>query len=657
MSPNADTASQSAPENRQLRKLEFGNFPTVLGDLQKNGVTAVNINCSSNQDAFGVSRSGNSLAIGDGLGSYAYSGGASRLVTRVCAEDDCQRLMTEDWKQWLEQDVGEAIRSDPGFVRKFEKKTSSDRALTTLTAARRVDGTEGVFRYFVLGDSPLYVVDDKNEIRTSVGTETAGDSGVDGHVEIFPDGRVIVTGEPKQGTVKLEPGWKLVLASDYVSDGLVRPLDEARAVRDSLRQEKKEGGYAYINGKTVPPSRIPMKAGESQEEYMARLKDKYDWHPWIDSVHDKNLEHAEKVVAFQKSFAEDPEKVFEKYKNDAAILSELRGYHAKNQRSLAQLLDMTTAELETHVKDREGRWKDDDLTLGIFGYARGEEISDAADTIPGADTMAGGAGTDSIAGGEGDDTIPAAAGGGAAGGEPPKTPSDPPAPGSDPEPTPRAAAAAEDPAVLAAKWAELQAEIAKSRALEAQLAAIRAGTDRILSAPAPAPAPAPVDHAIEPAPRPTPDHTPTTEPAPHTPDAHPAPHSPDAHPTADRHGAGHDAHPPGGHGHGHGHGDGHGHGEPWHLPRNASEAGYLIAAIGIGTWNVAKFFWQFVLHPIIHTTGYVISGDAKHPWKSFWDGFTGDLKKAFFGKGGGGKSHGGGHGGGGHGGGGHGGGH
>lgn len=340
-----------------------------------------------------------------------------------------------------------------------------------------------------------------------------------------------------------------------------------------------------------------------------------------------------------------------------ASLKSASAYLSQEPQKKSDKRDHSDKALATMRKIVDIGWDENEATI-LELAATEKAVANAADTAAGTDTMTGGAGTDSIAGGAGDDTIPAATGGGAAGGEPPKTPSDPPAPGSDPEPTLRAAAAAEDPAVLAAKWAELQAEIAKSRALEAQLAPIRAGTDRILSAPAPAPAPAPVDPAIEPAPRPTPDHTPTTEPAQHTPDAHPTPHSPDAHPTPDRHGAGHDAHPPGGHGHGHGHGDGHGHGEPWHLPRNASEAGYLIAAIGIGTWNVAKFFWQFVLHPIIHTTGYVISGDPKHPWKTFWDGFTGDLKKAFFGKsGGGGKSHGGGHGGGGHGGGGHGGGH
>lgn len=301
------------------------------------------------------------------------------------------------------------------------------------------------------------------------------------------------------------------------------------------------------------------------------------------------------------------------------------------------------------------------------------------DTISAGDTVAGGAGADSIAGGSGDDTISAAAGGGAGAADPPATQPEPlalsssepirtpvepippaaaaqPAPGPDSTPIPVIDPAAAEATRREALLAEARRQIAIDQELERRLGALSEQYNRILSAPAPVVVAdaTPTPHA-EPTPS-TPDATPPAEPAPRPPEAHPrAPDTHERHHAVDAHGRGHDAHPPGGHGHGAVHGHDHGHHEPWHFPRNLSEAGYLAFAIGIGTWNVAKFLWQFVLHPIIHTAGYVISGDPKHPWKTFWDGFTGDLKKAFFGKsGGGGKSHGGGgHGGGGHGGGGH----
>jgi cell division septum initiation protein DivIVA len=74
---------------------------------------------------------------------------------------------------------------------------------------------------------------------------------------------------------------------------------------------------------------------------------------------------------------------------------------------------------------------------------------------------------------------------------------------------------------------------------------------------------------------------------------------------------------------------GHGHGEKWHVPRTMGELGWLALATAYGVGYTLRFFWQFVLHPVIHTAGYVLSGDPKHPWTSFWNGFTGDIKKAF----------------------------
>lgn len=102
-----------------------------------------------------------------------------------------------------------------------------------------------------------------------------------------------------------------------------------------------------------------------------------------------------------------------------------------------------------------------------------------------------------------------------------------------------------------------------------------------------------------------------------------------------------------GHDHTHGHGDHH-HGESWHLPRNRSEAGELGIAVLIGAWNLVKALYH--LHQwMVHATGYILTGDSKHPWQTLWKNVSGEFKKGLGlksggGHGGGGGGHGGGHG-------------
>lgn len=273
----------------------------------------------------------------------------------------------------------------------------------------------------------------------------------------------------------------------------------------------------------------------------------------------------------------------------------------------------------------------------------------------GADTLAGGTGSDAmvsgVTGDAGDvgasggapgatDAIPAAGAAATAGTRDAVPPAadpvlpaaaDPnvvPAPRIDPIPAPAADAVPHvEPAIdaaAAARRAHLEAQIAYYRGILAEVQA-REGHAAAHAGDAPHGADA------------------------HGPDAgHDHPPGGGEHPP---HGDGHDAgHGGGGHhgdhgAHGHGHDHGHGHHAPPHFPRNLSEWGSLFAAVGIGSWNVLKFMWKYVVHPTVHAAGYVASGDPKHPWQSFWKNISGEFKKAFKMKGGGG---GGGHGGGGH---------
>lgn len=89
-----------------------------------------------------------------------------------------------------------------------------------------------------------------------------------------------------------------------------------------------------------------------------------------------------------------------------------------------------------------------------------------------------------------------------------------------------------------------------------------------------------------------------------------------------------------------------GRGHSWHPPRNASEWAWFAAAVGIGSWYAVRFFFKNVAHPILHSIGYVSSGDDKHPWQTLIKNTEAEFKKAFKMKGEGGSSSGSGHGGG-----------
>lgn len=562
----SQSSAPNVPEAPKVRELEFGDFPTTLGNLEKNGVTATNINWRSNQDAFGVSASGNSLVVCDGVGENEDSGSAARLVARVCAERDCDGLMTDDYKQWLEKNIGEAVRADPSFMLRYRKEWALKGAYTTLTAAHRT--APGEADIFILGDSPLYVVDEQNVIRKRFGDGTAGDNKVHGWVQIQEDGTVRVGGKAEWHKIKYEPKWKLVLASDYVSDGLLA----------------------------------------------------------------------------------DP------------------------RRTIGDLLQMTPGQLVAHVRDEDRRWKEDDLTIGVLAYEHGPEqemLYDAAQSDPvalmrDADVNA----TRAQAGTPLPNPILAVAS------------QAPAAPSLDTTVAP-AATSPEAAAVLGAAANAIQAApaapaapatpdvaaeqrgalIASIREMEARVAALRADNERRRAALEAAAAAGGGGHGEPPGggghgeppghgggehgPIGHEGHTAGREDGHAGHDAH-AHASPDAH----AHAAGHGAHGHDSHGHG-----SHGHGEPMHLPRNLREWGWFGAALGLGTWYATKFFFKNVAHPIWHTLGYVLSGDAKNPWSSFFKNIGGEFKKAFKLKGGGGggghggghdHGHGGGHGGGGH---------
>lgn len=175
--------------------------------------------------------------------------------------------------------------------------------------------------------------------------------------------------------------------------------------------------------------------------------------------------------------------------------------------------------------------------------------------------------------------------------------------------------------------------------MQAEIARLNADTERMRRARTEVPPVTPSE------PRPADAHTepvPGHESRPAADPSHRA--TPDAH-----HGATHAA---GGHAHGERHGHAHGHdshGEPWHLPRNFYEWGQLGAATFLGAWNVTKWLWNYVVHPTVHAAGYIASGDAKHPWATFWSNIKKEFGKPFSKKGGGGGHGGGSHGGGGHG--------
>lgn len=367
---------------------EFGDYGTKVGDIDKDGFVALNANVSSNQDAFAISEDQNLFVVGDGLGSYGESGAASRWITQKIAEEI--KDLNEITPEWLKTKFEELQKNIP-FISKYSRKgnTSSStdvpayglkanekwplflsentdpKALTTIVATRKISVDE--YQIFVFGDSPLYIIDKDGKIIESYGADTAGSTGVNAFAGI-DKGVARVQGTPIIKNIKLKIGEKIVLGSDYLSDGLVTELDNLNQLISEREKWKSEGEFYEVDGKFYAPSELSdenketykknyVAWNENAEEFLNNQKKQYEIWSNVFSLSAKELEEELKTL------------------NNPATEKIIREALIARDRKLDSFANMSAQEFAEKAKyTHNDSWKDDDATVIILDNEKMNEI-------------------------------------------------------------------------------------------------------------------------------------------------------------------------------------------------------------------------------------------------------------------------------------------
>jgi serine/threonine protein phosphatase PrpC len=278
-----DSETNSLPTKNANEEMITGVIQPEFGDfgvfVEGPGYTLLNSNSSSNQDAAAINPTKGIFVICDGLGSTRHGGSISRYLSKMVATEindiaDINSIWVKDTLKKYFMDVN--------FMKKYEKPHAHyDKGSTTLSVIQRVSTYE--FNLYLLGDSPVYIVDQNENIVDSYGTETAGDLTVNGFIG-FEDQQTFGTkGDPLIKKIYLQPGQKIIMGSDYVSDGLV--TEEMQIKECIFDLEKKKQGEGFIRTKKGGVKYYNQLSSEEKQKYS-------EWITRWDSSQERLLEEA-----------------------------------------------------------------------------------------------------------------------------------------------------------------------------------------------------------------------------------------------------------------------------------------------------------------------------------------------------------------------------
>lgn len=330
---------------------EFGDFGVKVGNLEEAGFVAFNSNHSSNQDAFAINDMRTMFAVSDGIGSRAESGAVSRWLTKKIVEElqDLDGLRPD----WLTQKLKELLL-DKNFIQKYRKTgvNVSEGGSATLTIAQKE--SNGEILLLILGDSPAYVVDANGAIVQSYGADSAGDLEVPGDVGYDAAGKISVKGAPIKKRIKLNPGERMVIGSDYLSDGLL--TYGKKMANDIARRElfKREGGFYTIGRKFFAVSEI--------SEAQKRSGDFVAWNPGIEAT----LQNMKAGLRAYETAMKAPQAYRARVKDSPDALKQFEEWQKVGSRSLRDFFDMKTGEEFYRKVSGTDSWKKDDATVVIF---------------------------------------------------------------------------------------------------------------------------------------------------------------------------------------------------------------------------------------------------------------------------------------------------
>ena len=332
---------------------EFGNFGVVVGNFEKEGFTALNSNHSSNQDAFAISKNRNLFAVSDGVGSRSESGAISRFITMKIAEE--LKDLNELNPVWIESKLKE-LQKDKAFLQQY-KKTGvgiKEGGSATLAVVNRI--APGEFQITTLGDSPIYVIDANGVVVQEYATDSAGNTRVDGTIGISPDGAVEINGSPIRKKIKINNGEKIVMGSDYLSDGLVTYAQKSEHKIKDFEQRKAEGGSYEFDGNYILPSTL---SDNKKKMHAAKFL------PW-GSAAEGTLSNMKNSLYMYNEVMKDPQKYLQQYKNDPNWIKSIQDWQKVASRNLNEFLEIKNGSEFYNKVTGPDSWKKDDATVIII---------------------------------------------------------------------------------------------------------------------------------------------------------------------------------------------------------------------------------------------------------------------------------------------------
>jgi len=353
-----------------------GNFGTKVGDMQKDGYVAFNANHHRGQDAFAVNDATGVFVAADGLGSYGYSGSVSEFISdKIASEITDLSDITPDWlTSKMEELLADQAATSKNVKDSNKAKKGEEVGSTTIVATQKISETE--FKVFLLGDSPLYRINSDGDIVERFGDDTAGSFGVDGLIGI-DKGKVWVEGSPVTATIKLDKGDRIVLGSDYISDGIQTASEGYKASVAKMEQYKAEGGVYVIGNSSYPPSELTPTDKKNHAD---------SFQPWSDNMETrlkqvkKDAKQAEIAESISK---EDLEETIEDFSpRSQARFREMHDI-AQRRKSLGAMFDkMTPEEFYDATKKVDRAWKDDDATVIVIDNDRMNEVAKQPKAMP-----------------------------------------------------------------------------------------------------------------------------------------------------------------------------------------------------------------------------------------------------------------------------------
>ena len=330
---------------------EFGNFGVMTGDLERDGYVAFNSNHSSNQDAFAVSKNRNLFAVADGVGSRSQSGALARFLTMKIAEEITDVLQLN--QAWVTKKLKE-LQADQNFLKKYNKTGAliKEGASTTLAVVNRI--AEREFQINILGDSPLYVIDQNGKIIQQYGADTAGQDMTPGSLGILPDGTINFKGAPIRKIIKINKGERIVMGSDYISDGLVTYDKHIQARITNLQKWKSEGGYYSMNGTYKARTEI-TDAERKTAEFI----------PWNQYIEQSLTETKTSLDLYYEAMNHSQEYLAKRNNNQQAV-DRIADWKKIASRKLSDFLSIKSGEEFYKQATGPDAWKKDDATVVVI---------------------------------------------------------------------------------------------------------------------------------------------------------------------------------------------------------------------------------------------------------------------------------------------------